>query len=211
MKKNLVIGKNSKLIKLLLDKYPTLNDNVHFISHTEAALECLKEWENIFVFSYSRKLSENIHLAQQVSTCRSSVVYISSISASISSGWLPKYPRTKLMCEKIFKDICNAKIVRLGCFEEIYSFEHVGLLVPISSLNDLKSLVLLRDQDDIIENLFSFTPKGTRNIRMTMYLAIYRLLGGNLLLLRPFDLLFKVMKLSIYGYTLKAIRHENGI
>lgn len=211
MKKNLVIGKNSTLIKLLLEKHPVLKDNVHFISHTEAASECSKEWEYIFVFSYSKKLSENIHLAQQVATNGGRIVYISSISASISPGWLPRYPKIKLMCESIFKDICNAQVVRLGCFEELYSFEDAGLLIPITSLNDLKSLILLQSHDAIVVNLFKFVPKGTRSTRMTIYLAIYKSLGGNLLLLRPFDFLFRLMKLPIYGYTLKAIRYENGI
>ena len=86
MKKKLIVGKNSYLIKKLNLKFK----NIDIVSHTDLDNINFNIYSVIFVFSYSKKFKENILFLEKIPLNK--VVYIST--ASVLSLIFRKQPFT---------------------------------------------------------------------------------------------------------------------
>jgi hypothetical protein len=186
-----------------------MNGNYKFLSHTELIDGGVFECDDVIVFSYSINYKENLNLAVKISKIKcTNIIYISSYSVYSFGGWMPRYPKVKMYSELVFQLICNARVVRLGVFDECEKLMNVGIKVPITTIEDIY-LLLTSSVDKTPLNYFRFEDRGEAGVVMKFYVLIYNLFGGNLFLLRAFDYLFKIFGHKIYGYTYKSIMKGN--
>jgi len=153
MKKKLIVGKNSYLIKKLNLKFK----NIDIVSHTDLDNINFNIYSVIFVFSYSKKFKENILFLEKIPLNK--VVYIST--ASVLSLIFRKqpftYPNIKSKVEDYLLDKKKPIICRLGYFPEFQPLPPNKILYPHTGLVKLRNFLVnfnLEKKNEKIINLF---------------------------------------------------------
>ncbi len=192
----LIIGKNSKLVRLLGSI-----SNFSYISHKEVNNCELRKYSKIFIFSHSSKSEEYINFLNKLPIKK--VIFIST--TAVLANFFRKqpflYPKNKETYEKFILNN-GGKVVRLGIFDD--DWVPLGLRYPKTTINQLINFV---NQENFkkVENLYNLKRKDGK-YKKTMLDA-----------LEDFDLFYliiasikKLLKIYPYGYNRDSLKAFNG-
>jgi hypothetical protein len=201
--KNLIVGKNSIIVKKLLKNYNDLESIFDIVSHTELN-SISNKYNKCYIFSYSLHKKDNEVIIDWCCVNCKKVFYISSSSVVVAMhGELYKYPKIKMNAEDYgVQNYKNFFIRRLGYVvdNEMKS----NYIRYITDLTDIKHILISNDNAIVINN-FKINPnlydKSLRLKIIMWYSLIQYYIMPFSIILRPIDLIFKILKLQNYGYT----------
>jgi hypothetical protein len=198
--KNLIIGKNSKIVLELRDQL----ENFDFISHTEIGHVNFSSYEAVFLFSWSSKrLKQNLSLLSMIPMEK--LVFISTIavaSNAIRDQW-SAYPKWKLACENYVLDK-GGRVIRIGiwCPKII---NRLSGIVPVTTKSDLVNLLnkSLSKETSVISCVDLLPGRKVKFVdRFGMIVnKLARLLPSQPLYQVPLIALHKLIGSVDYGYT----------
>ena len=197
MKKKLIVGKNSYLIKKLNLKFK----NIDIVSHTDLDNINFNIYSVIFVFSYSKKFKENILFLEKIPLNK--VVYIST--ASVLSLIFRKqpftYPNIKSKVEDYLLDKKKPIICRLGYFPEFQPLPPNKILYPHTGLVKLRNFLVnfnLEKKNEKIINLFDVKKSKSPYLQKYKILDFFEDIKYFYFLI---SCIKKFLKIHPYGYT----------
>lgn len=201
-----IIGANSKVWKSLFESC-LLNDLfIVVIGHRDVAEFKFKAGDKVWVFSYSRKVGENNRIISLLaSNANIQVFYVSSASTNVASiTHCYNYPTVKMKAHVDALNICNAYVVTIGFFYNEVK-ELPGGITAATSMHELaqamRDLTYMPGQ---MINLFKLVNRPFRSVLEKIlyksYGKLLNLCGRNPCLLRPFDLLLRIVGMRWYGY-----------
>lgn len=200
--KRLVVGKNSKVVSALnLDR-----DKYICVSHKDInEFKVRGFYKDVIVFSYAKSLNENIKFLSNLARYTDNIIYISTTSTSYSSaGMLYQYPTVKLATENylqnsgIFK---NVLVIKLGIVISNGAIWKKPGSYQITRIDLLQSVLEKTQQTGVIE-CWEKTETNFDNWLEKLMFIIYKKIQNRRTwrLLRPIDLILKLMGCSWYGY-----------
>tara|TARA_B100002019_G_scaffold292497_1_gene315818 strand:+ start:1368 stop:2996 length:1629 start_codon:yes stop_codon:yes gene_type:complete len=193
---NLIIGKNSKIVKSLGNI-----ENFSYISHEQVDDCQLSKYDKIFIFSHSPKSEEYINFLNKLPITK--VIFIST--TAVLANFFRKqpflYPKTKEIYEKFILEN-GGKVVRLGIFDD--SWVPLGLRYPKTTTDQLISFIK-QENFKKVENLYDLKRKDGKY-------------NKNILdKLEDIDLFYliiasikKLLKIYPYGYNRDSLKAFNG-
>lgn len=202
----IVLGRNSK-VWASLKKSPLLADiPIVTIGHAELSDFTFSPGDKVWVLSYSRSVNENRLLLEILARQQDiSVIYISSASTNVTEHTrCYNYPTVKRQAQEDAVRLCAARIVNIGWF---YA-DAAELPAGCTAATSVDALAMaMRSADAVpsqIVNLFHMVdrPFGSQ-FEKTLYLLYGVLLKGSgryPCLLRPVDLLLRMLGMRWYGY-----------
>lgn len=200
---NLIVGKNSVIVKNLLKNFTDLPLFFDVVSHSE--LFSLKlYYDKCYIFSYSLSEIDNQKIIDWCCANCNKVYYISSSSVIVAKhGELYSYPKIKMLAEEYgCANYKNFYIRRLGY---VVSNEKKEYYISYTTeINDIHKILLSNDNVSV-ENIFNINPNLKKNkikskIIMGYSLFQYWIMPASILL-RPIDLILKILGIRSYGYT----------
>ncbi len=204
MIKKLIIGKNSQLIKLIINELV----NCDFISHNQIDSIQIDSYSEIYLFSWSKSsLIANIRMLRKLK--KTNTYFISSVAAigSYFSNFKFTYPKNKYYCERYcLKN--GISVIRIGSITETTQhINHIGitsLKVLINFINKDKS------NTKNIYNLFEVSNikrNFLEKIIFSFYLSLNSIISKFPKIFIIFSTIFKLFKVKIYGYSLISNRY----
>ena len=196
-RKNLIIGKNSSIVRSILHLLP---DNFELISHSDIKETNFDKFEEIFLFSWSNSTSKMHEILAFVPVKK--LVFISSLAvyANFIFFQISSYPRKKLKIENyILKN--GGKIMRLGFFDKNI-LEKVSTPVPVTSKDDLLRALSCEDRMRV-EEIYHLE-MGRGSIDLTKDNVRYYLLSIFPLRI-VFDILMIVFKNPLRNYSRELV------
>ena len=198
MSKRIIVGKNSKIIRLINSKIK----NIDLISHKDISKVNFKAYDYIYLFSWSRNyLSENIKLLNKLP--KKKVIFVSSVSVLSLQKRMQwnSYPNNKKIVEDLV--LKNAgSVIRLGIFDDLKD-KHNSPVIPYTSNAKLLSVLNQKLFKNEIYDCFElyFTKKNLNFFDKFFYKA--SLAFSNLKILRKScEAVSKyILKSVFYGYT----------
>lgn len=193
----LIIGSNSKIIKLI-----GTFCNADLVSHSNIPLN--GDYKSAYIFSYSSDKKENKSLLDKVHNLNiANTVYISSITAGIHERYHFKYPAIKRYCEILAAER-GFNIVRIGLIVE--TMKHVPKYgtFAITEINEIVNMINNNESSCKDPEIKFFGGKITKLFEK-IYLKVLILLGPFSFLMRPLDLILKIIGHSWYGYNSIAV------
>lgn len=166
MLKRLIIGKNSKIIKLIRNKIK----NADFISHNEISHINLDNYKYIFVFSWSHNsFNDNLKLFNKLPLKK--VIFISTISVlslQKRSQW-NSYPIYKKKIENLVLRNKGA-VLRLGIFDDLRE-KHNSSIIPHTTYLQLVNFLNKSEYKNRIYDCFQLyqTKKNLKMIEKFFY------------------------------------------
>ncbi len=202
----IVLGRNSKVWASLQKCHLLANIPIIAISHVELVTFPFLPGDRVWVFSYSRSTNENYKLLKLLSKQEDiRVIYISSASTNVTSiTRCYNYPRIKQQAMEDAISICDAKIINIGWVYNMVSELPSGLTAATSV--DEIAMLMLEDisSSDRLLNLFHLVERPfRRGFEKKLYWWYGMLLKGcgrYPCLLRPVDLVLKLLGMRWYGY-----------
>jgi hypothetical protein len=205
-KRLIILGKNSNVWRLLKKSNFLAELPIFPIGHDDVGKFEFLPLDQIWVLSYSRLASENYLLLKKLSNINNiSVFYVSSASTNVNSiTQCYKYPKIKQQAQEDAVSLCNARIITIGLFFEDVTELPSGLTAS-TSVHQLA--VAMRNIDNHPEqpaNLFKMVDRPfSTSFEKILYVLYGRLLkrcGGFPCLLRPIDLVLRLVGMRWYGY-----------
>ena len=201
--KYLIIGKNSRIICEIRSKL----ENFQFLSHTEMTEQNLKEYEKIFVFSWSHKsFNENSKLLNQLDLTKVCLIStVAVLSLTLRRQWA-NYPRHKAMAEKLVLD-AGGQVLRIGIWNE-HQAKKLGGIIPLTNADILLSAIKASlDTNQRIINAFELVNFPSHNSLADKYLGILSdFLISSKYLQFPIAAISKLIGLNRYGYTRDCLK-----
>jgi hypothetical protein len=207
-RRDVVLGRNSKVWLGLSKDERIVSKNFVAIGHAELEAFAFTETDRVWVFSYSRNPAENERLLQRLNDVKvQEVVYVSSSSVRVESvTQCYEYPRVKLAAELKAQSIKGAKVLTIGLVYSSDSELPAGQNIA-TAMRELATFMLdpvWSDGNNLRKNLFQVVNRpfknGIEKFAFNCYGALISASGAYPCLLRPFDLLLKLMGIRWYGY-----------
>jgi hypothetical protein len=205
-KRLIVLGRNSKVWQSLKKSHFLVSTPILAIGHAELTTFRFLSGDNVLVFSYSRSAKENFLLLEHLSKQNKvSVFYISSASTNVTSVTrCYNYPRVKQQALEDAISICNAKIINIGWFYNVVEELPSGLTVA-TSVDEIAMLIQEgMPSSDRFLNLFHLVERPFRSGFEKKLYSLYGVLmkgcGRYPCLLRPIDLILRILGMRWYGY-----------
>lgn len=208
MKRQIIIGRHSTIWGEL-SKSGRLDESRNYvaISHSELrSFDFLAE-DTVWVLSYSRSPDENesiIRVLKSSNAC--DVVYVTSASTNVVEiTQCYEYPKVKRMAHEAAIDICGAKVLSIGLFYQNEAELPCGTTAS-TSLATLASFMNnpVWNEQKMITNLFYPVTRpfesSIEKVAFFLYGALLSCCGQYPCLLRPIDLILKILKMRWYGY-----------
>lgn len=205
-KRLIILGKNSKVWALLKKSKFLTELPITPISHEDVNNFEFLPFDQIWVLSYSRVAGENYLLLKKLSYIKNiSIFYVSSASTNISSiTQCYNYPKVKQQAQEDAVSLCNARIITIGWFYEAVTELPSGLTAA-TTVDQLA--VAIRNIDSHWEqsvNLFKMVDRPfSTSFEKTLYLLygeLIKICGRFPCLLRPIDLVLRMLGMRWYGY-----------
>lgn len=220
-KKNvLVVGSNSSLWAALCESPILQNQNsgINFFAVSSRDIYGLSpelfqfSFSHAVVFSYSRKLEENMKLLRNLRLLVRNVIYISTCSViAANKGYLYTYPRAKREVEVFARDSnlfeC-LRILRLGMVEGTFDADSMTGRFKYTSLEMIVREIERSCSNDrtkvSFENLYVSAERPFDSRMEELCFKIYcRMLQWNFVMgvvMRPLDVVFRALGWRWYGY-----------
>lgn len=207
--RDVVLGRNAQIWQAIA-REPGIADRVrHTLGHAELDQFEFTAQDRVWVFSYSRTPEDNTRLLQRLASAGvGEVVYITSsstITAQLTRCYA--YPRAKKLAEDAASALPMGKVLVLGLVVPDDSALPAGDNVA-TTFSDMARFMLAPDWPDHGGRRKALLRQVKRPFRGRTEAALYRLYGGLMRLagshpcvLRPIDLLLRVLGMRWYGYT----------
>lgn len=203
----IVIGKNSFIAS------DVLKGSVA-ISHAEVRDN--KELENnvIVVFSWSRKLSENLTLADQIIANKpTKIIFISSVTALLKEVDAWNYPRSKKIVERYYQSQHSlTSIIRIGLYEGSHDFDKLVGRIPKTSNEYLRATIndeANKENSGQVINCWEIEDviiKKWQQLLIDFYIILFRF---SKILARCVDVILRIIGVKLYGYSLFTMTQMN--
>ena len=212
--RTIVIGRNSKVWRALAVRADVSGAGVVAIGHADVATFALAPDDRVVVLSYSRQPAENTALLQEIASRRvARCVYVSTATTNVVPVTACyEYPRVKHEAEEAAVRLCGAQVLRIGI---VYGDESElpGGASVATSLDDLASFLIEPDRfPEPPQEVRLFSVKQRRFSRaierwcFVAYGWAVRLSGPYPCLLRPVDVVCRVLGWRWYGYVFLSNR-----
>lgn len=205
-KRLIILGKNSKVWALLKKSNFLVELPIFAIGHNDIKNFEFFPFDQIWVLSYSRVSSENYFLLKKLSDINNiNVFYVSSASTNVNLiTQCYNYPKVKQQAQEDAVSLCNARIINIGWVYEAVTELPSGLTAA-TSVDQLA--VAMRNIDNHSEqpvNLFRmvdrpFLTSFEKNLYV-LYGQLLKCCGRFPCLLRPIDLVLRMVGMRWYGY-----------
>ena len=203
-----VIGKNSKLYKLLSKDIQQKYNVCCELSHSE--VEKVSKIINPIVFSFDPKNEEsNRRLIEKVvSKTVGKLIYISSTSSDVHDVVKQyRYPRLKWHIERFIRTLPNYVIVRVGVVRELTDlscfYGQIKLSTKDSILNAIKQS-FDHNSRNVYYYAWVYEFKNGPLFKKLIYRVLFSVYKTSPVLfyaLRPLDFILRKLKFYNYGYT----------
>lgn len=203
-----VIGRNSIVWKRLQRVSPAAaGANVLALGHAEVAAAELSADDVVWILSYSRDADENRRLFETLrSKGAGSYRYVSTATANVAEVTRCfGYPRAKADAEDDARRILDAEIVRIGVVYEAPGELPAGRSAA-TSLDEIAAAMFAGPPGVAggYRNLFTIVDRpfrsGVERALFGLYGALLSATGRFPCLLRPVDLLLRLLGMRWYGY-----------
>jgi len=201
-----VLGRNSKVWRALKESPLLVGIPIVAIGHAELQNFAFRPGDKVWVFSYSRSVNENRVMLEILARQQDiSVIYISSASTNVTSlTRCYNYPTVKQLAREDAVRLCTARIVNIGWF---YA-DTTELPAGLTAATSVDALAMaMRSADGVPSMIVNLFHMVDRPFRSQLEKALYRLYGVLLkgcgsypCLLRPVDLLLRIVGMRWYGY-----------
>lgn len=217
--RKIIIGKNSNLYKEFRYEFDDIFDLA--ISHKDLQNFGTKKTDIYFILSYGQSEKEMSQLLNEIKKIKHNNVILLSTSAVIVSKYSQcySYPRLKMMQENFFiKKMSNFIIYRVGTvLRKNNLYQNRGTCVLNSNLffKTLKKLLSGEFVSQVVQEYeFVEIKKNTfESIIYLIYTVTIRLFYRFPCVLRPIDLMLKILNYPWYGYgtlSLKLLRENKA-
>lgn len=206
--RNVVVGGGSSAWRTLAD-ISVVSDQMHrVIGHKDLAQFEFTSLDRVWIFSYSRKNVENEAIFEQLRIAGvNEVIYISSSSAIVSQRTdCYEYPRVKQAAEISVLTMPQARVLTIGLLysdpKELPAGDNIAtsyqelanfMLAPIWSESEPRRKRLFRKVSIPFSN-------RAESIIYRLYIRLMKYAGARPCLLRPIDLILRILHLRWYGY-----------
>lgn len=207
--REVVLGRSAKIWQAI-NKRPGVTERFqHAIGHAQLATFAFTPEDRVWVLAYSRNPQENTAMLARLKQAGvAEVVYISSSSTIIAPLTnCYEYPRAKKQAEDEAAALPNGRVLTLGLVVEHESELPAGanaaitideiarfMLAPYWPIDQGRRAHLLR----IVHRPFRH---GFERMMYGLYGALMRPLQRKPCLLRPLDLVLRILNMRWYGYT----------
>jgi hypothetical protein len=214
--KILIVGKNSKIFGLLIEhlrqnKSLTI-DSVSGKAIVDDKLEIKSSFDYVLVLSYSKISRDNFVLLDRISHCSKNIIYISTLAAiSHELGYRYRYPSVKREAEIYLLNNSNysdVQIIRIGTILDSSKVNNLYGSYKYTNVEDLFLQIEEKIKNKSQARLVSVFSVGMGRKREGIHDIIYKsyrriLLWSPLsaILIRPFDMVLKVLGYEWYGYS----------
>lgn len=205
-KRLIILGKNSKVWRLLKKSNFLAELPIFPIGHDDVENFEFLPLDQIWVLSYSRVPSENYILLKKLSNINNiNVFYVSSASTNVNSiTRCYNYPKIKQQAQEDAVSLCNARIITIGYFYEAVTDLPSGLTAATSVHQLAVAMRNIDNHSDQSVNLFRMVDRPFSTFfEKTLYVLYGQLLkrcGRFPCLLRPIDLVLRLVGMRWYGY-----------
>lgn len=212
--REVILGRSAKIWQALAKRPGMAARFACAISHTELPLFTFTKHDRVWVLAYSRQPQDNSRMLQQLQAAGvAEIVYITSSSTIIAPRvHCYEYPRAKKQAEDEAAALPQGKVLTLGLVVETPDELPAGInavttidamaafmLSPRWTADGGKRTHLLR----IVQRPFgNVLERGL----YALYGALMRVVPRQPCLLRPFDLMLRIMGMRWYGYTFLSNR-----
>jgi hypothetical protein len=206
--RNVVIGRHSKVWKVLARRADMPRHVPAAIGHRDVARFKFTPADRVWVLSYSRAQSDNTALFEQLKKVGvKEVIYVSSSSTVVSSvTTCYEYPRVKYMAELDALELPNARVLTIGMMYERQENLPAGINFA-TSYKELAAFIEAPhwpEEDGRRKHLLRRVRRPFRNVveqwAYGLYGQLLRRCGSKPCLLRPLDLLLRTCGARWYGY-----------
>jgi hypothetical protein len=212
--REVILGRSAKIWQAIAQRPGMAERFPLAISHTELPSFAFTQHDRVWVLAYSRLPQDNSRMLQQLQAAGvAEIVYITSSStiiATMTSCY--EYPRAKKQAEDAAAALANGKVLTLGLVVETLDELPAGsnaattideiaafMLSPKWMTDGGKRTHLLR----IVQRPFGGV---LERVLYGLYGALMHVVPSKPCLLRPFDLVLRVMGMRWYGYTFLSNR-----
>ena len=212
--RDVVLGSGSKVWATLSQRTELVQRFRHAIGHRELKTFEFHATDRVWVLSYSRIADENraiLHELQRAGVQQ--VVYVSSSSTVVTQVTrCYEYPRVKLVAEQQALELSQSKVLTIGLMyedeQELPSGDNIA-----TCYRELAAFMLAPDWPEAAgrrKRLFQVISRPFHgSIEPALHGLYGRLMsfaGGRPCLLRPFDLVLRMLQFRWYGYVFLSNR-----
>lgn len=204
MSRLVIIGRNSTIWRNLQNDR-SMSD-AQAISHAEIDGFDFLEGDRVWILSYSRIDQENVSLFEKIAAKhQGTCFYISSATANVASVTrCYRYPTAKAEAESAATRILDAAIIRIGLMYETTDDLPAGTNAATSYgelSKALREFLLGADRPALLLRMITrgFDSRFEKLV-FQCYGVLLRALGSRPCLLRPLDLLLRLIGWRWYGY-----------
>lgn len=204
-----VVGRNSVLWSRIADRLLALRPDTLAVGHGDLANLRLESADRLWIFSYAPDAEANRALFDRIAALGAGHhVYLSSATANIADRIrCYRYPAVKAQGEKDAADCLNAATVRIGLIYDDPD-ELPGGVSAATRLDDLVALMAAggpcSDDERGVIHLYRLVDRSFSGVferaSYRVYCALLRLTGTRPCLLRPLDLVLRILGWRWYGY-----------
>ena len=206
-----IIGRNSRVWRQLCDHSALKNIQICALSYDEVPSHSFERDDIVWILSYSKSEGENrslLSLLREKGVRRS--FYVSTATAVVAKITnCYRYPSVKAQAEADAASLLNAQIVRIGLFYK----DEAKLPSGINAVTSADTLAVAMSESafkrgGVITQLFvplrrPFESRLEERVYQ-FYGAALKICGRHPCLLRPLDLLLKLVGFRWYGYVYLA-------
>lgn len=213
-RREIVLGRNSTVWRLLSSHPQLAEASFTAIGHHDLAAFDFKPADRVWVFSYSRMPAENSAMLARLGAAGvAEIVYLSSSSVIVTRRtrcWA--YPRVKQQAEDEALALPNGKVLTVGLMHADAAELPAGnnIATTYDTLAAFMRSPAWTDGGGRRRHLFSIESRpyrsGLERGLARLYGAALDACGTRPCLLRPVDLLLRLMGMRWYGYTFLSNR-----
>lgn len=208
MGRNVVLGVNSAIWKRLANHASLAKSPPIAIGHRDLRTFAFSPDDTVWVLSYSKLHQENIELLDYLAGLNlRAIVYLTSSSTIVTKVTRCfRYPLTKYLAETHARRFANAKIVTIGLVYMTETELPAGSNIA-TSYHELAQFISAAEwpAQGVDKRLFRIVERNfgssVEKLLYRLYGSLQQLCGSQACLLRPFDLLLKLLGMRWYGYT----------
>ncbi|TXH48624.1 MAG: hypothetical protein E6Q93_26370 [Burkholderiaceae bacterium] len=214
IRREIVLGRNSTVWRRLATHPALAGTSFTAIGHHDLSGFDFSSHDRVWVFSYSRVPAENhAMLARLGAAGVAEIAYLSSSSAIVTRRtrcW--EYPRVKQQAEDEALALPNGKVLTVGLMHADAAELPAGdnIATSYDMLADFMRSPAWTDGDGRRRHLFRIEPRpyrsGLERALARLYGAALDACGTQPCLLRPIDLLLRLLGMRWYGYTFLSNR-----
>lgn len=207
------IGKNSKVFKAL--KPMVFDEEDVEVSHSDNFRKVIED-KNISkaaLFSWSKNMDDNVSMLVGLRESGITSIYFMSTSAASYPNCIGySYVKNKLIAEQfIVSSFDTYSVVKAGLIEGTHDFSRIHGNVPMTKLSSLADSIAswkhgARVEAGDVVSLFENRFVQSESIKIRTLFKLYSVVNClPRVLSRPFDLAFKILGYSNYGYLYRQL------